>query len=189
MLSTGCSNIRKAETPTISINENSEYETTFNELNLGVVMDFDFHLPDADKRWVNLWVERYKDGKKDPESLTHLSYGSIPSDSEEGNLGFGMINPNAEDTMVFLYGPGVKVQPSKIDKEFKTNMISTWDYAIGKGKVKLELGKTKILAAYRESDSDTVSTVDFQDMESVERMIEQDDTVLLLKIKVEGVRD
>ncbi len=187
LISLGCSNKQKPNTPTISINPDSEYENTFKDLNLGILFDFDFYLPSADKRWVNLWVERYNDGKKDSQPLTQLSYGNSPNKVEEGNLGFGMINPNSKDTLVFLYGPGVSMQPSIIEKENKTYTLSSWDYAIGKGKeeMELKLGETKILAAYRETRSKSMSMIDLQDEESVNRIIKEDDMVLLLKIKVE----
>ncbi|MGM0852490.1 MAG: hypothetical protein ACQEWI_07750 [Bacillota bacterium] len=185
LISVGCSDDRETDQPTISMKTDSEYEDTFEGLNLGVLFDFDFYLPNADKRWVNLWVERYSAGTKDPQSLTELSYGNSPEEMEEGRMGFGMINPNAEDTLVFLYGPGVSTQPSRIEKDFRTDVISSWDYAIGKEKVELKLGETKILAAYRETGSNSMRTIDYQDEESVNNMIKQNDTVLLLKIKVE----
>lgn len=80
--------------------------------------------------------------------------------SIKGHLGFGIINPNAEETLVFLYGPGVRTQPSKIDKESRANIISSWDDGISHGKVKLKLGETKILALYRETEGNSIHTVD-----------------------------
>lgn len=76
-------------------------------------------------------------------------------------------------------------QPSLIEKEFKTNGMSYWSCAIGKEEVELKLGETKILAAYWETESNSIQTIDLQDEDSVNRMIKQDDMVLLLKIKVE----
>ncbi|WP_332699430.1 hypothetical protein [Halalkalibacter lacteus] len=170
---------------TISVNTDSEYVNTFEDLNLGILFDFDFKLPNADKSWVNLWVERYNDGEKESQPLTQLSYGNSPNEVDEGHLGFGMINPNSEDTLVFLYGPAVRTQPSIIEKKTKTDIFSSWDYAIGNEEVELEIGETKILAAYRETESNSISTVDLQDEESVNRMIKQDNIVLLLKVKIE----
>ncbi|MFZ3579741.1 hypothetical protein [Virgibacillus sp. DJP39] len=132
---------------------------------------------------VNLWVESYKDGKKDSQPLTQLSYGNSPKEVSEGHLGFGMVNPNSEDTLVFLYGPSVRTQPSIIEKEFQTN--GSWDYAIGKEEIKLKLGETKILAAYRETEGNSKRTLDLHDEKSVNRIIKQNKTVLLLKLKVE----
>ena len=184
LLSTGCTN-SSDKMATISVNSDSEYVNTFEDLNLGILFDFNFTLPNADKRWVNLWVERYIDGEIEQYPLTQLSYGISPNEVEEGHLGFGMINPNSEDTLVFLYGPAVRSQPSIIEKEPKTDSISSWDYAIGNEEVELEIGETKILAAYRETESNSIRTVDLQDEESVNRMIKQDNMVLLLKVKIE----
>lgn len=184
VVSSGCTNSSDKKA-TISVNFDSEYVSTFKELNLGILFDFDFKLPNADKSWVNLWVERYDSGKKEREPLTQLSYGNSPNEVDEGHLGFGMINPNSEDTLVFLYGPSVSTQPSIIEKESKTEIFSSWDYAIGDEEVELELGETKILAAYRETEENSISTVDLQDEESINRMIQQDSMVLLLKVKIE----
>ncbi|MDL4839475.1 hypothetical protein [Aquibacillus rhizosphaerae] len=184
ILTSGCTNTID-KTPTISVNSESEYVNTFEDLNLGILYDFNFKLPNADKSWVNLWVERYNDGKIDFQPLTQLSYGNSPNEVTEGHLGFGMIGPNAEDTLVFLYGPGVSTHPSLIEKESKTDMFSSWDYAIGNEEVELELGETKILAAYRETESNSMSTIDLQNEESINKMIKQDDMILLLKIKIE----
>jgi len=53
---------------------------TFEDLNLGILFDFDFTLPNADNSWVNLWVERYIDGEKESQRLTQLSYGNSPNE-------------------------------------------------------------------------------------------------------------
>lgn len=171
--------------PTISKNTESAYEETFNDLALGMLFDFNFHLPQADKRWVTLWVESYSNGEKHPQPLTQLSYGNNPVEVEKGNLGFGIINPDGEDSMVFLYGPDVKSAPEKVDRELNQGKMATWDYAIGEEEVELQLGETRILAAYRESAGNSMRTIDYQDEESVDSIIEEGESVLLLKIKVE----
>ena len=58
ILSSGCTNTSE-KVATISVNSDSEYVNTFEDLNLGILFDFDFSLPNADKSWVNLWVDRY----------------------------------------------------------------------------------------------------------------------------------
>jgi len=50
----------------------------------------------------------------------------------------------------------------------------------------IELSKIKILAVFRETKGSSISTVDLQDGESVNKMSKQDDMKLLLKIKIEG---
>ncbi|MBT2640469.1 hypothetical protein [Bacillus sp. ISL-39] len=184
VLSSGCSNLDD-KTATISVNSDSEYVNTFEDLNLGILFDFDFTLYNADKSWVNLWVERYNDGTKETPPLTQLSYGNSPNKVNEGSMGFGMINPNSEDPLVFLFGPDVWTQPQIIKKESTANRLSTWDYAIGKEEVELEMGETKILAVYRETENDSLRAVNLQDEETIKEIINQDDTVLVLKVKIE----
>jgi hypothetical protein len=104
---------------------------------------------------------------------------------EEGNLGFGMINPNSEDTMIFLYGPGVKSIPERMEEEFNQDLVTAWDYAIGEDEVELQLGETKILAAYRGTTGNSMRVIDFQDEDSINYLIDHYETVLLMKIKVE----
>ncbi|MGM0845689.1 MAG: hypothetical protein ACQEUT_11985 [Bacillota bacterium] len=173
------------DSPTISKNTDSEYEKTFNDLAIGMLFDFNFHLPHANQRWVTLWVESYSNGEKNSEPLTQLSYGNSPAEVEKGNLGFGMLNPDSEDSMVFLYGPGVKSFPEKVEKEFNEDMMTTWDYAIGGDGVELKVGETLVLAAYRGTTGNSMTTIDYQDEKSVNEIIEKGETVLLLKIKVE----
>lgn len=170
---------------TISVNTDSEYANTFHDLNLGILFDFDFTLYNADKSWVNLWVERYINGEKESLPLTQLSFGNSPNKVDKGHLGFGLINPNSEHTLIFLYVPSGRTQPSIIDKEHKMNILSSWDYAIGTEKVELKIGETKILAAYREKEGKSIRTFDLQDEDELNRMIEQHNVVLLLKIKIE----
>jgi len=185
LLISGCSENENQKEPTITLNSDSDYHKTFENLNLGYISDFDFYLPDADKRWVNIWVERYIDGVKDPEPLTQLSYGNSPNSVEEGNLGFGMINPYDEDTLVFLYAPGVSIHPSIIGKENRTDSMSSWENAIGEDKVTLNIGEPIILAAYRQTEKDSVSSIDFQNEDSINRIIKEEDIVMLLKIVIE----
>ncbi len=184
IVSTGCTNTSD-KVATISINADSEYVNTFEDLDLGIVFDFDFTLPNADNSWVDLWVERYIDGEKESQPLTKLSYGNSPNEVEDGHLGFGMINTKSEDTLVFLFGPDVRNHPSIIEKTPKTDIFINWDYAIGNEEVELEIGKTKILAVYRETERNSIRTVDLQDEDAVNEMIKQDNMVLLLKVKIE----
>lgn len=169
----------------ISSNTDSSYIKTFEELGLGVIFDFDLMLPNADKSWVDIWVEGYSDGKLvEPIPLVELSYGLSPKEVEEGNMGFGIINPNSEEMQFFLYAPGVSSKPSHIDNFFIESGISSWDYAIDNKRVELESGEEKILAVYRQVENQ-LRTYDFQDLDDIGKMIDEDKTILLLKIKVE----
>ncbi|MDV2884834.1 hypothetical protein RYX45_06565 [Alkalihalophilus pseudofirmus] len=190
LFSAGCSTgvFQSNNNPTIKAAPNSDYVEAFEAMHLGILFDFELYVPDADKRWVNLWVERYHKGELDPEPLTHLSYGSQPSDKSEGPLGFGLINPNTEDPLIFLYAPGVSIIPSSIEEELQVEQggASTWSYAISEDTPKsVELGETVLLAAYRQSSTGKISSVDFESEEDIEQMLEEDSTVLLLKMKIE----
>ncbi|MFD2762373.1 hypothetical protein [Lentibacillus juripiscarius] len=185
LLGAGCTNANN-QVATITANPNSTYETTFKDLGIGVLYDFNFYLPDADKRWVRMWVERYRDGQKDPQPLTQISYGLSPKKVKEGHLGFGIINPDNEHSSIFLYAPGVSQKPKKIKQSINTNLPRSGGYAIGDGKVELELGKTNILAVYRRaSEKGSIKLYDFQKENELEQMIKNDKTVLLLKLKTE----
>ncbi|MFI8496836.1 hypothetical protein ACIGC1_29105 [Peribacillus butanolivorans] len=178
----GCTN--KDSIATISVNSDSEHTNTFKKLNLGELYDFDFKLNNADKTWVNVWIESYKDGKQEPQPLAELSYGKSPKKVEEGNLGFGIINTN-DTRLGFLYAPNVTATPQKIDKIHSVGVFSRWDYAIGEDKVELKLGETYLLGAYRESNGNSIRTYNLQDENEVKKMIGDDKIVFLLKIKIE----
>ncbi|MFE4894846.1 hypothetical protein [Peribacillus butanolivorans] len=178
----GCTN--KDSIATISVNSDSEHTNTFKKLNLGELYDFDFKLNNADKTWVNVWIESYKDGKQEPQPLAELSYGKSPNKLEEGNLGFGIINTN-DTRLGFLYAPNVTAAPQKIDKIHSVGVFSGWDYAIGEDKVELKLGETYLLGAYRESNGNSIRTYNLQDENEVKKMISDDKIVFLLKIKIE----
>ncbi|MEC2072612.1 hypothetical protein [Alkalihalophilus marmarensis] len=190
LFSAGCSTgvFQSNNNPTIKATPNSDYVKAFEAMHLGILFDFELYVPDAERRWVNLWVERYHMGELDPEPLTHLSYGSQPSDKSEGPLGFGLINPNTEDPLIFLYAPGVSIIPSSIEEKLQAEagVASTWDYAISENKAKnVELGETVLLAAYRQSSNGSISGFNFENEEDLEQMVKKHSTVLLLKMKIE----
>lgn len=183
LLLSGCTSQKDSELATISINTDSKYVSTFKDLNLGTVLDFHFKLNQADKRWVDLWVESYKDGQLESNSLTALSYGQSPNKVEEGNIGFGIINTD-DESFAFLYGPSMRANPIKIDKIPSDASISVWDYAIGDETVKLKLNETYLLGVYRESKGNSIRTYDLQDENEVKKMIQDDHLVYLLKLKI-----
>ena len=75
------------------------------------------------------------------------------------------------------------MEPTELDVPSINNGISGWEYAIGNKQIGLEAGKTVLLGAYRHAE-DSMRTYDLQDEGSVEDMIKEDKTVLLLKIRV-----
>lgn len=170
----------------VSVNNNSQYTKTFDDLHLGIIYDFNLKLTEADKSWVTLWVEGYKNGEKtDPYRLIELSYGLHPEPGvSEGPLGFGIINPHNENTSFFMYSPDASISHHLVEDILNSNGASTWGYAIGEEEVVLEPGETKLLAVYRKAGS-SLRTYDYQDINQVTQMINEDIAVLLLKIKVE----
>ncbi|WP_058308186.1 hypothetical protein [Gracilibacillus massiliensis] len=185
----GC-NTGNTDTISITATPESDYRNTFEELGLGQLFDFDFILPNADTSWVTLWVEKYSDGEKEKEKepIAELSYGMSPNKKDEGKLGFGMINPRSEDSQVFLYGPGTTLHPSKKELGLDAKSSFTWGYATEET-INLEIGETKVLAGYRQATGNSIRTYGYQTEEDIERMIEEDSIVLLLKIKVERAEE
>ncbi|MDF2803217.1 MAG: hypothetical protein K0S61_3120 [Anaerocolumna sp.] len=171
----------------ITSKADSEYANTFKDLQLGILFDFDLKLLNADKSWVDIWVEGYRDGKAvEPFHLTQLSYGHSPVQVEEGQMGFGIINPNSNEPLFFLYSEGIKVGPHRIEYDFFVeSALSSWSYAIGSETIGLESGEELILAVYRQGEESLRAGYEYQDIDAVNTMINESKTVLLLKIKIE----
>ncbi len=187
-ITTGCSSeSTSSNIAYISANAGSKYEDTFKELNLGVLFDFNLKLPRADKSWVKVWVEGCNEGKAvKPFPLKQLSYGLSPQKTEEGHMGFGIINPNSNEPQLFLYSSGASVSPEKIRNSLLVKSgVSSWGYAIGREPVGIEPGEEKVLAIYRQGEGSLRADYNYQDIKSINEMISEDIAVLLLKIKVE----
>ena len=180
----GCTSEKSTKIAYISANDNSHYQTTFSELNLGLVRDYQLMLPNADKSWVTIWVEGYRDGEKvGIAPLAELSYGLHPEKVSKGSMGIGIIRTGQKE-YVFLYAPGVSMGPTELDVSLMDSGISGWEYAINNEQIGVETGKTVLLGAYRHGEQ-SIRTYDLQDEGSVEEMIKEDKTVLLLKIRVD----
>lgn len=191
LLIIGCSNEPKPHANEkiayISVNENSQYEKTFKDLHLGVLYDYHLKLPQADKTWVTIWVEGYKNGEKmEPFHVEELSYGNYPDPIVEAPMGFGIINTDAEKPLFFLYSSDASIPPHEVENVLNQEGVrgSLWDYAIGKEVVALESGETRVLGGYRQF-KESFRPYDYQDNDQITQMINEDMTVLLLKIKVE----
>lgn len=171
----------------ISANIDSEYVNTFKELQLGILFDFNLKLPNADKSWVNIWVEGYSNGKAvEPFPLTQLSYGLSPVQVVEEQMGFGIINPNSSEPQLFLYSGGARTDPeAKGNNVFAKSAITSWQYAIGNNPIGLVSGEEVVLAVYRQGKESLRAGYEYKDLDSINKMINNDITVLLLKIKVE----
>ncbi|XEC96638.1 GNAT family N-acetyltransferase [Paenibacillus tarimensis] len=169
----------------ISASTDSEYEKVFKELPLGIILDYHLRLPRADRSWVTIWVEGYRNGEKmEPFHLTELSYGLSPNKTDEGRMGFGIINPGGDDALFFLYTPAGSTTPHKIKRGIISPKPSIWDYAIGSESIGLNPGETKILGVLRQVEN-SFRPYNYQDAEAINQMIAEDVSVLLLKIKVE----
>lgn len=170
----------------ISSHVNSDYEKMFKKMGLGILFDYHLKLPSANQSWVTIWVEGYRNGAAEPVRITEISYGLSPNQVEEGLVGFGIINPNSDHPLFLLYSPTASVSPHPVEGKIldPNATISTWDYAIGKEAIGLEAGETKILAVYRQAEN-SLKTYDYQDLKSINQILDESLTVLLLKIKVD----
>lgn len=183
MLSAGCTS-KDNDVATVSANPDSDFVATFNKLNLGNLFDFEFKLPEAENKWVYLWVESYVNGVKEPDPLISLGFGSSPDEKIQDNIGFTMISLSSEETYVFLYGPGVSGR-RKIEHGLGEDVFNSLEYAISNKTVGIELGEEKLLAVYRETKSNSIQSLNFDDEQVVEKAIEKSDLVYLLKIIIE----
>ncbi|UFJ39309.1 hypothetical protein LOK74_14655 [Brevibacillus humidisoli] len=169
----------------VSASPDSTYEKTFKELHLGTLFDYTLELPYADSSWVRIWVEGYREGKLVEQSpLAELSYGNSPNQSETGQMGWGIIKAAEDKEMFLLYAHGITMAPVQPADILSGEGVSNWDYAIGDEKISLQSGETKLLAVYREAENQ-LHTYDLTKEEEIKQMIQEDKTVLLLKIKVE----
>ena len=185
VLSAGC-NGRNNHVATISATPESDYVATFDKLNLGNLFDFEIKLPKGENKWITLWVDSYIDGIKDPEPLIRLSFSSTPDEKIQDHLGFAMMSLNAEETYAYvsLYGPNVSGR-REVDHLLREDIFNTLEYAISDKAVGIELGEEKLLAVYRETKGSAVHSLNFDDEQVIEKAIEENDLVYLLKIMIE----
>ncbi|QUH26194.1 hypothetical protein [Serpentinicella alkaliphila] len=170
----------------ISQNSGSKHESTFKELGLGILFDFNLKIPRAEERWVELWVEGYNRGNIVEPPLTKLSYGLKPEKIAEGQMGFGIINSNSDKPLLFLYSEGIRIAPHSVDSDiFVKSSVSSWDYAISSGTFSLESEQEKVLAVYRQNEGQMRMGYNYEDADAIDEMIRDNDTVLLLKIRVD----
>ncbi|WP_059053852.1 hypothetical protein [Paenibacillus senegalimassiliensis] len=172
----------------IAANEQQEYQKAIEQTGLGILFDFQLKLPSADQSWVTMWVEAYKEGVKQPDHLTEISYGLSPNKVEEGHTGFGIVNPDSEQPLLYMYAPSVKSPPHSIadDTIFSEQaIIKSWAYTIDQKSTGLEPGETKVLAIYVQGEND-LKNYDYKQADSIQSVIDDGHTVLLLKIKVEA---
>lgn len=178
----GCN--KNEEQATISVVKDSENVQVIQKMGLGELIEFQLKIPDADKKQVTFWVERYEKGVKDEQPILELVYGMHPNEYSEENIGFGIININSEEPLGYMYTGGVALHPQIIPKVRGTG-ISSWLMAINEDELELPLGETKILAAHRNINSNLFKTLDLNNEDHLEKMINEDGILLLVKIKIE----
>ncbi len=180
----GCNVSEASGRTTVKLNENSEYVKTFKDLHLGEVLDFDLTWADADETEVTIWTEQYKDGKMGTEQAGGISFSESPEKSEKGHLGMGIVHYDEKKAMVVVYGPGVSGKSEEIELDYSGSAYG-WEKAVDAEKIELELGKTYILGAYRISKDSHIQSYNLKDKNEVEKMIKEDRTGFLLKVKTE----
>jgi hypothetical protein len=172
----------------ISIDERSKYQETFDELRIGKIFNYNFHWHKANESWVNVWLEGYRNGHLiEPNPLNGMKYGMSPNEEVKGKLGFGLIDSN-EEPLVFYYSNETHINPSMVQENlFLNEGISLWDYGIN-DEIQLKYGEEKILAVYRENKNTIRTGYDYQDDEVIEDVIKNNETVLFFKIKIEKAK-
>ncbi len=100
-------------------------------------------------------------------------------------LFLGIINTADNRELFFLYAPRVKTKAKEYIDIIKNNGITTWDITTYSETVGLKSGETKLLGIFRNSGKDSLRTYDFENKDLLKKIIEEDETVLLLKVKVE----
>ena len=185
-ISSGCNKDSKSKIAHISTNPNSNYSKTFEDLNLGTIFDFDLRLTSAEESWVEMWVDIYSNGNMIQTDLTGLSMGEFSNKVEEGNMGFGIINENNGEMKIFSYALGSSTNPHAVHNElFLKYGVSAWSFATD-NETELEYGEEIILAVYRQSDAG-LRTYDYNDLDTIKKMIKENKTVLLFKFKIEKI--
>ena len=152
---------------------------------------FDLKLNQADKSLIKTWVETYKDGQVMEKSLASLSYGPSSEKSLEDQVVFEikMSPAGFEDGKVKLYGREAESQEVLIEDDFfDRNSVGYGGYTIGNN-TRLKAGEEKILAVYRQIPHESnIESSNFIDGESIDKMIENDKTLILLKIMIEEIK-
>jgi hypothetical protein len=177
--------VSDAEVLTITPDSKSSTIETFEMLNLGILLDFEYIWEQADKTYLHIWAEGYQNGELVKPKLAEHIYGLHPTEEvEDGNLSLGFIKTN-EGPFVVLGTTNSIGTPQKLNLELLSIPGAfTWDYAIHE-KVSVGLDETIILAAYRETSEKTLKVgYDYQDKEEIQQMINTYDNLILFKMKV-----
>ncbi len=185
----GCSDVSKDDKiiAYISQSNNSDYEKTFNDLKIGRVFDYEYKLVNADKTSVQGWLEVYENGQMIDDNIAGFKYIIRSSkNGEEGNLGFGVIESVNGNSSIFFYSPSFKMTPYNIEYDFNKDIgINSWANAIKDQTLSIEKEQEVILAVYREIKGDNLIEYNYQNSDSIEKIIKEDNKVILFKFKID----
>lgn len=171
----------------ISHSKNSEYEKTFDELQLGTMFNYKYKLENANTTSVQGWLELYENGKIVDRNIDGFSYIVRPEKKgEEGNLGFGTIESIKSNSLIFFYSPAFTMAPRDIEYDLnKSDGINVWHNAINNQTLSIKEGEEVILAVYREIIDDEVIKYNYQNSDDIEKIIKEDNRVVLFKFKID----
>ena len=185
----GCSDVSKDNKTIayISQSKNSDYEKTFNELKIGRIFDYEYKLVNADKTSVQGWLEVYEKGKMTDDNIGGFEYiFRLSEKGEEGNLGFGAIESANGNSSIFFYSPSFTMTPYNIEYDFNKDVgIKSWANAIKEQTLSIEKGQEVILAVYRERKGNELIEYNYQNPDSIEKIIKEDNKVILFKFKID----
>ncbi|MBD8498603.1 hypothetical protein [Paenibacillus arenosi] len=177
----------KDEIAVIDVDKSHDHAATFKALWIGKVGTYSLKLHRADRSWVDIWVEGYKKGKKLEQPLLALSYGRYPHETYDGKVGLVWIYGANNKDMIKLYSESSSVGMVAIDQFIgdKSEAGRTgWEYTLGEDGLSLKPGETALIGSFRMNKGSLRTGYDWNDPEAVQEMIQSNDTVMLLKIKV-----
>ena len=167
----------------IKVSENTDRQQAFTDLGLVSVLDFDVTWQDADETELVIWAEQYKGGKLDTEQI--ISFTTYSEEAKKkGHLGMGIVDAEDAPPMIVAYALESSMRVALEGKIDHSNAFYGWS-SIDDEKVKLEIGKTYTIGAYRVSSDPSIRTYNLQSEDEVERMMKDDRTGFLLKVKLE----
>ena len=147
------------------------------------VLDFDLTWQDADETELIIWAEQYEDGKLDKEqAISFTTYSE--EKKEQGHIGMGIVGAEDPAPVVVVYALGGSMTTGLEGKVDDSNAFHGWEASINDEKLKLEIGETYTLGAYRVSNGSSIRSYNLQSEDEVEKMMKDDRAGFLLKVKL-----
>lgn len=165
----------------ISVNQESDYTSTFSELDLGIVFDYLLTIDRPENQLIEMWVESYQNGELEKEPLVQLIMNIDSQPVKKERFGLGIIKED-QSSQAFLYGPGVKASSVKFEKVPSQHGVSSWGTTIGEKAENLQMNQTYLLGVYVESHSNSMHAYNYEDPEDIQTMIKENKRVYLLKV-------